>query len=228
MTKILAIDTSTDACSAALLFEHNIIDRFMVAPQQHTTFILPMINEILIAAGMGMHQLDALAFGVGPGSFTGVRLAASLAQGLAFAASLPVVKVSTLRALAQEVFVELQMSQVFVAQDARMQQIYWGEYRVDDMGIMQKTCSDSLLPLNEVSARVTPDIPKAVVGIGSGFEIYKDSILEFGKIKTIAKQYVQAKYVAQIAAVDFVRGMAVNASEALPAYLRDNVASPAV
>ncbi len=218
MVKILALDTSTDACSVALSLNTLSYDRFIVAPAAHTKFILPMIDELLSQAKLDYKELDAIAFGHGPGSFTGVRLAASVAQGLAFAANLPVMGISTLRALAQEVLVEEGRSQVLVAQDARMKEIYWGEYRVDSVGIMQPIVPDKL---------IKPEVALVgsyygFVGVGNGFDVYKD-LFSQSDLPIIAKQYVRAKYVAELAVADFASGGMVTAEKALPIYLREKV-----
>ncbi|MDV3241166.1 MAG: tRNA (adenosine(37)-N6)-threonylcarbamoyltransferase complex dimerization subunit type 1 TsaB, partial [Methylocaldum sp.] len=104
--KILAIETATEACSAALLIDDTVLERYELAPQQHNRLILPMIDSLLAEAGIKVSQVDALAFGRGPGSFTGVRIAAGVAQGISFAVDLPVVPVSTLAALAQDALIE--------------------------------------------------------------------------------------------------------------------------
>jgi len=221
MPKILAIDTSTDACSAALLLDHEIFDRFMVAPKEHTSFILAMVDELLSESKVGFGELDAIAFGCGPGSFTGVRLASSIAQGFAFASVLPVVRISTLRALAQEIFVEYKIPKVLVAQDARMQEIYFGEYCVDDNGVMRGIKPDILANPYELANAIVVD--DDVVGVGDGFEIYSEIFSRSCK-RFISRRYVQAKYVAKLAADDFMKGLAVSAEQAQPAYLREKVA----
>ena len=220
MPKILAIDTSTDACSAALLLDHKVNDRFMVAPKEHTSFILSMVNDLLSESEIGFDQLDAIAFGCGPGSFTGVRLAASIVQGFAYASNLPVVRISTLRALAQEVFIEFKASKVLVAQDARMQEVYWGEYHVDNSGIMQAIKPDSLINPHKIGVVSGDDF----VGVGNGFEVYSDIFAKSCNIRLISRKYTQAKYVVRLAADDFIKGLAVTAEVAQPTYLREKVA----
>jgi tRNA threonylcarbamoyladenosine biosynthesis protein TsaB len=221
MTKILAIDTSTDACSAALLSGNKNLHRFVVAAKQHTKLILPMIHDLLTEAQLDLNQLDTIAFGCGPGSFTGVRLAASVTQGLAFVANIPVVKISSLRTLAQEVFVELGKEKILVAQDARMQEIYWGEYQIESAGIMQPTIPDQLLAPKQVKA--VSD--KSFTGVGNGWKNYNDILIKRCNIPLIeSKIYPQAQYMAQLAAADFIKGLTVSTQEAQPIYLREEVA----
>lgn len=203
--KILAIDTSTHACSAALLNNSNITQRFTVAIQQHTTFILPMINELLEEANIGLEHLDAIAFGAGPGSFTGVRLAASIVQGLALANNTPIIKISTLRGLAQEIFENLGDTRVFIALDARMEEVYFGEYQVDSDNIMQSIAADKLIKAECIKA-------------DNAAKIYNDAVIKDYNIN------LQAKTIAKIAATDFVRGLITTADQALPVYLREEIA----
>jgi tRNA threonylcarbamoyladenosine biosynthesis protein TsaB len=221
MIKILALDTSTDACSAALLSGEEVSDRFMIAKQQHTKFILPMIHELLAQAQLNLNQLDAIAFGCGPGSFTGVRLAASITQGLAIAANLPVLKISTLRTLAQEVLMESKHTKVLVAQDARMQELYWGEYEADASGIMHARTPDKLIAPQNIKIKSNQDL----IGIGDGWKVYEEILTKQCKIQIIATNiHPRAKYLAQLALADFKKNLAVVASEALPTYLREEVA----
>lgn len=219
MAKILALDTSTDACSVALLANNQFSERFTVAPQKHTQIILSMINDILVEAKINLKHLDAIAFGSGPGSFTGIRLAASITQGLSFANNLPVIKVSTLQALAQETLVELKLPRVLVAQDARMGEVYWGKYQADSLGIMQP------LQPEQVTApkKIKIDANQNFVGVGSGFSIYQKIFADILSLPTIDKQYVQAKYILKLAALS-LKDKTVIAQEALPVYLREKVA----
>lgn len=213
MIKILAIDTSTDACSAALLYDKKNSNRFIIAAREHTKLILPMIHELLTEAHLDLNELDAIAFGYGPGSFTGIRLAASITQGLAFASNLPVIKISCLRALAQEAFVEFGNKKVLVAQDARMNEIYYGEYQSDSFGIMQAIIPDQLTTPEKIN---TTNPNPLFTRTGNGWEIYDNT-----PAKLI---YPRAQYIAELAAIDFAKNLTVLAAEALPIYLREEVA----
>ncbi|GAB4353090.1 MAG: hypothetical protein Kow0060_03270 [Methylohalobius crimeensis] len=144
--RILAIETATEACSAALYLDGVVEERFQVAPRRHTHLILPMAEALLAEAGLTLSALDGLAFGRGPGSFTGLRIAAGVIQGLAFGADLPVVPVSTLAALAWQVFDEGAADCALAALDARMGEVYWGIYRAwwDACGRMDSGDADNL------------------------------------------------------------------------------------
>ena len=133
--RILAIETATEACSAALYVDGEVSERFQLAPREHALLILPMIDALLVDAGMSLGALDAVAYGRGPGSFTGVRIAASVAQGVAFAADLPVVAVSTLASLALGAMSATGQHSVMSALDARMNEVYWGLYEREPAGL---------------------------------------------------------------------------------------------
>ena len=124
---LLALDTSTEACSVALLYRGEKTHINELAQRTHTKRILPMIDEILANSGVGLNQVDALAFGRGPGSFTGVRVGAGIAQGLAFGADLPVIPISNLTAMAQAAFELHQVENVVAAIDARMNEVYFSQ-----------------------------------------------------------------------------------------------------
>jgi len=142
--KLLAFDTSTTACSAALLYDNHLITRFTIAPRQHTQLILPYLQELLAEAELTLAQLDAIAFGRGPGSFTGVRIAASIAQSIAFAIDLPVIPVSTLQVLAQGAYRELNVDKFYAVLDAQMNEVYWGVYGLDKDKIMRELAPESM------------------------------------------------------------------------------------
>ena len=132
--KILAIDTATDACSVALHLDGDYREIHELAPRRHAEILLPRIRTLLSEAALSLRDLDALAFGRGPGAFTGVRIATGVIQGLAFGADLPVVPISSLHALAQGAWRERGEGNVLAAFDARMGEVYWGAYRLDAAG----------------------------------------------------------------------------------------------
>ncbi len=133
--KLLALETATEACSAAVWVDGAVLERYEIAPRRHAVLILPMVEAVLAEAGLTMNQLDAIAVGRGPGAFTGVRIAIGIAQGLAFAGDLPVVPVSTLAALALGAAREMGQTRIATALDARMGEIYWGTWAVSDDGV---------------------------------------------------------------------------------------------
>ena len=128
MTTLLALDTATECCSAALLHDGTVTARSEVIPRQHAQRLLPMIEELLGERQLRLQDVDALVFGRGPGAFTGVRIATGMVQGLAFAADKPVIAVSNLAALAQRAWREHGAETVAAAIDARMDEVYWGLY----------------------------------------------------------------------------------------------------
>ncbi len=145
--KILAIDTVTEGCSAALLIGEEIVEQFEVTPRGHTQKILPMVDQLLAESGHKLGELDAIAFDRGPGSFTGLRITAGVVQGLAYGADLPVVAVSSLAALARAHHQATGATFVLSAIDARMGEVYWGAYRIDPQGIPQLQGEEMVVPV---------------------------------------------------------------------------------
>jgi tRNA threonylcarbamoyladenosine biosynthesis protein TsaB len=222
--KILALETSTEACSAALLIDGASAERYQLAPQQHNKLILPMIESLLAEAGLSLNQLDALAFGRGPGSFTGVRIAAGVVQGLAFGADLPVAPVSTLAAMAQEAFAETPGGFAFPCIDARMGEVYWGVYRRGAAGLAELA---GLEAVTDADAVVFPE-EACGQGIGSGFGTYAAVLGErLGAVRLhgiLADRFPRAGWIAHLGAEVCKRGECVAAEDAQPVYLRDKVA----
>ena len=142
MPTLLALDTATDACSVALWVNGKSYERFDVVPRRHSDLILPMIDALLAEANASLADVDAIAFGCGPGSFMGVRLATSVAQGLAFGLDCLVVLVSTLQGLAQAAYQVTKAERIMAGWDARMGAIYWGAYCLGEAGIMQVVKED--------------------------------------------------------------------------------------
>jgi tRNA threonylcarbamoyladenosine biosynthesis protein TsaB len=222
--KLLAIETATEACSAALLAGDGLVFRYRVEPRRHSELILPMMDELLAEAGLGMADLDAMAFGRGPGSFTGVRIAAGVVQGAAFACDLPVVPVSTLAALAQGGFRQQGQRRLLPAYDARMGEIYWGAYQVNADGLVEPVIEDQVA----APELVADPGGEEWYGVGSGWQTYGEALAGRlgGRVAGIAPESnCHARDVALLAAAAFQRGEAVPAEEALPVYLRDKVAS---
>ncbi len=187
--------------------------------EQHSHRILPMIDALLGDAGLRLAGLDALAFGRGPGSFTGLRISAAVAQGLGFAADLPVVPVSSLAALAQGTTQE----RVLVAMDARMNQVYWGIY-VRDAQLRPRLVGDEL-----VAAPADFPDPQGSGwwGAGSGWDLYAERLLARWPDQVIGwtpQCFPHARDVAILGAAGFVAGEALPAERALPVYVRDDVA----
>lgn len=221
--KLLAIETAAEACSAALFIDGEISLRYEVQPRKHSELIMPMLDDLLHEAGLKPTQLDGLAFGCGPGSFTGVRIAAGVAQGVAFGADIPVVRVSTLSALAQGHYRQSGYSRVLPAFDARMQEIYWGCYQLQESGLM-----GALFP-DEISAadQVTQPQGDGWHGVGSGWGSYVDELSNMvgGGLESVTSDlYCSAHDVALLGVYGLEQGDAVLAEEALPQYLRDDVA----
>jgi tRNA threonylcarbamoyladenosine biosynthesis protein TsaB len=220
--KLLALDTATEACSAAVFIDGDVLSRFEVAPREHAQKIIPMMEALLQEAGLNLRDMDAIAFGQGPGSFTGVRVAASVVQGAAYGADLPVVPVSTLATLAMQAHAQGHLH-VLAAIDARMQEVYWGEFQMGEDGLPELLGNEQVIA--PASVRLVSETPG--FGIGSGWDTYSD------ELRQVAGQYLsgadpralpRAEDVIRLAAEYFKAGQFVDAADALPVYLRDNVA----
>lgn len=228
---ILALDTATESCSAALLSEGKLTTREMEFERGHAEHILPMIDAVLIEAGLRLPEMDAIAFGRGPGGFTGVRLAASIVQGLAFGANLPVVPISDLAALAQRAFdLAFAPDRVLVCSDARMQEVYWACYDRAENGFAKLVGKERVGPPDSVKLPAAwigiPD--RSVAGIGRGFRAYPTLRDSVGPKVLVARDDLlpRAAEIAQLAALDVSGGRLLKPEEAIPVYLRDNVAQP--
>lgn len=220
--KILAVDTATEACSAALLIDGVINERYQLAPKEHTRLILPMIDDLMREAGLKPQQLDAVAFGCGPGSFTGVRIATGIIQGIALGADLPVVPVSTLAALAQDYFDGNQENLAYTAMDARMGEIYWGVYQRNVQGFAELIGQETVTPADQI------EFPERVgVGVGSGWSAYRHELMSRmpGLVELCVPDLLpRAGAIARLAEWGFKQGGAVAVEQAMPVYLRDKVA----
>jgi tRNA threonylcarbamoyladenosine biosynthesis protein TsaB len=221
--KILAIETATEACSAAVYNDGEITARFEFAPREHTQLILPMLDDVLEDAGVTREELDAIAFGCGPGAFTGLRIAVGIAQGLGLALNKPLIPISTLATMAELVLENQPEAEgnYIAALDARMGEVYWGEYAKQ---------GDELVLIGEeqVSApEALTEYGKPAIVFGSGWEAYQETFLQNPPpwIKGIIREvFPSAYYVAKLAAAAWLRGETIDAADAEPVYLRNNVA----
>ena len=220
--KILALDTATAACSVALSINGEVRQRFEIAPRQHAELILPMVEQLLAEAGLHLTQLDAIAFGHGPGSFMGVRIATGIAQGLSFGADLPLIPVSTLQVLAQTAYQKTADSNLLVAWDARMHAVYWGAYCLGADQIMQPIQADAL----SAPDKVFLPTEKKWSAAGNGWLAYQAELTAIlDNCQTIDTDiYPQADALIRIAEVLYHQGKRSTALEVEPVYLRDEVA----
>lgn len=221
--KILALDTSTEACSAALLDDADLYSRYVLQPRKHAALILPMLEEVLSEARVALSDLDALAFGCGPGSFTGVRIAAATAQGIAASVNLAVIPISSLAATAQRAADEEGKEKIACAIDARMGEVYWGCYCRDNEGIVALEGQESVI------APEKAPLPQGGgwTGAGTGWSAYEDQLtsrMGSALLGLDAGLLPNATAIARLAAADFNKGKKIRAEQALPVYLRNQVA----
>ncbi|MGY0634184.1 tRNA (adenosine(37)-N6)-threonylcarbamoyltransferase complex dimerization subunit type 1 TsaB [Luteimonas sp. A478] len=219
--KLIAFETSTEACSVALWCDGDVLERFEIAPRRHAELALPWAQDLLAEAGMARSQLDAVAVGRGPGAFTGVRLGIALSQGIALALDLPMLPVSTLAALALRAEGP---GKVLAAIDARMGEVY--------AGMFERAGTDlAALGPETVSAPDAVQLPagddRAWHGVGTGFDAVEGALqatLGPRLVSVDATALPRAGDVARLAVQAFLRGELVAPELVEPAYLRDNVA----
>lgn len=218
MMRILALETSTEYCSVALWQDGNVVNRSELVGQRHSELLIGILDNLLHEAGVKLTELDGIAFGAGPGSFTGVRIACGVTQGLALGADLPVVGVCTLQALAQAAGHD----KVITALDARMGEIYHAVYE-KQAGSWVTICEPNLC-LPQLAQQVKGS---GWFGTGSGFAMH-GAVLDNRYAGQIAGSDTlavpQAIAIAEFAAPLFAAGQGMDAAQAMPFYLRDKVA----
>ena len=226
---LLALDTATEACSVALLRGGEKTHLAQFAQREHTKHILPMVDEILAQAGITLSQVDALVFGRGPGSFTGVRIGAGIAQGLAFGADLPVIPVSNLAAMAQAAYAKYQAENVLTAIDARMNEVYFAQWQAQkvrsDFGefldwqpvIAEQVCSPS-----KVIEQVVQQHRENAVLAGTGWAAYPE-LKEANLGKATEITLPSALYMLDLALPKWFAGETISPLEIEPIYLRNEV-----
>lgn len=219
--KLLSLDTATEACSVALYIDAEISEQYQIAPQRHAELILPMAEQLLADADLSLGQLDAIAFGRGPGSFTGVRIAAGVVQGMAFSADLPVVPVSSLAALAQGAADDAGDSHILAVIDARMSEVYWSAYDIDDNGLVSAIADEQVCAVDVIQLPASDNW----LGVGSGWTSYAGELKGLcTNVRVEADRFPRARDIARLGIAAFEHGEAVAAEFAVPVYLRDNVA----
>lgn len=216
---LLVIDTSTEACAVGVAAGGRRFGRFELTPRRHTECVLPWSDALLAEAGLSKSDLQAIGVGIGPGAFTGVRLAVSLAQGMALGLNLPVVPVSTLAAIAQA---QEHDGPIAVVMDARMGECYVGYFQKRD-GIAEALAPECLLKPEQIALPCEGDW----VGAGSAFGAYAAQLPPafIGALRRISTEALpQPEALLQLAEYGFRNGWAVAPEQIEPAYLRDKVA----
>jgi tRNA threonylcarbamoyladenosine biosynthesis protein TsaB len=226
--KILALDTATEACSAAVLHDGRLALRYAELGRGHSERILVMVDDVLAEMRLCLTELDAIAFGRGPGAFTGARLAASVAQGLAFGAGLRVIPVSDLQALAQRALDEASgpVAGVLAASDARMGEVYWACFRRGAEGTADPVSPERVGAPESVALPAGLSAP--MIGAGRAFRAYPQLLGQLGEALAGIRDDLLpcATEIARIATVELGAGRTFAPEEARPVYLRDEVARP--
>ncbi|QYJ91629.1 tRNA (adenosine(37)-N6)-threonylcarbamoyltransferase complex dimerization subunit type 1 TsaB [Shewanella halotolerans] len=216
---LLALDTCTEFCSVALQYQGQVFAREADAPREHSQRLLPMVQEVLQEAGIELSQVDVIAYGRGPGSFTGIRICTSMTQGMALGQDLPVVGISTLAAMAQAAIEIKGATQVATAIDARMGEIYYGEYLSVD-GLASLVGEERVCAPEELSSQLAFDTPLAACG--TGFDAYPELLTEQMSLVEEAK-FPLARFMLPLAEAAVKAGQATDVDRLKPVYLRDTV-----
>jgi len=229
--KILAIETATESCSVALSLNGVLSSKREISPTGHSKLVLGMVSELLQRQGLQLEDLDAIAVDTGPGSFTGLRIGIGIAQGLAFGASLPVMAVSSLAALAADYPGEL----VIAAIDARMEQVYWALFDNRQQSKMlltpAVTAPDVVGSLAQTAVSAVVNLPQhtleQIIAVGSGWEIYQGQMptcLADVPLKVVPGKYPEAVDIARIAEQSGATGSLLSPMDLMATYVRNNVA----
>lgn len=213
--RFAALETSTEWCSVALHVDGETRALERRAGQRHSQLVLPMLHSLLQQWNLRPESLQGIAFGAGPGSFTGLRIACGLAQGLALARGLPVLAVSSFEAIAEEAGA----SRIVACLDARMREVYYAALERDGDGWRETIGAQCVAP-----AAVPRPSGEGWIGCGSGFAAFPDIAKTLGLDKTFAELHPTAAAIARLAAPRFARGGGVDAAAAAPLYVRDKVA----
>jgi len=233
--KILALETSTNACSVALIdgeqHTYSSIERFKIAPRQHTQLILPMIDSVLGEAELDIKQIDVLAFGCGPGAFTGVRVGTGVIQALSYGAGIPVAQISSLAAIAQRCYSQTseQLETVLVASDARMKEIYFAAYQSVN-GFMTAVGFEQVMKPEDLSTfleQQSVTINQKCIRSGSGWSEYSEQLTKVSNLCSFSDEkniYPNASDIAYLAFKEVQNKNLLSAENVQPVYLRNNIA----
>jgi len=226
---ILALESTTEACSVALLQDNIITEQFEIAPRQHTNLLLSMIDNLLSEQRVMKRDLDAIAFCRGPGAFTGLRITAGVAQGLAFGLNIPVIAISSLAAIAQGAYRANQSQQktYLACLDARKGEVFWGRYLIE-AGFAKSVDTEYVSSVDDISNSLqnNPDKKTQWQVIGTGRNIVEklnEPQLIFADLIPDTVNYPHAYDVAVLAVREYELGNTVTAEMAIPVYLRNNV-----
>ncbi len=229
---LLALDTSTEACSVALLHRGEKTYCDELAQRTHTKRILPMIDDLLAQSGIGLNQVDALVFGRGPGSFTGVRVGAGIAQGLALGADLPVIPISNLSAMAQAAYEQYRAERVIAAIDARMNEVYFAQFEAQKVRsefgeflhwqpLVEEQVGSPQKMLEQIHGSGQGKTPKPL-GVGTGWQAYTQ-LSEADIVEASSIELPSARYMLSLALPLWYNKRMISAVEIEPVYLRNEV-----
>jgi tRNA threonylcarbamoyladenosine biosynthesis protein TsaB len=223
---LLALETSTNACSVALVFNGSLAERHVVQAKEHTRLLIPMIEEVLEKHNAMLAQLDAIVLGNGPGSFIGMRIAASVAQGLAYGSGLGIVPVSSLAAVAAEVFATTAVDDVAVAQDAHMNEVYLARFRRGKGGLPVADGETLLQPVGRIESLEGPG-PAHVHAAGAGWKRYPQLLkLNADRVAGVAEVSLpRASFLLDSGAAALREGAVTEPAQLVPDYVRSRVAS---
>lgn len=236
MKTILALDSSSENCSIAVYHQYVMSLRSEHAPRKHTQLILPLMKQELADRTLSLDDVDAIAFGAGPGSFTGIRIAAGVAQGLAYGLSIPIYAISNLKALALQSYLANKCKRVLACVDARMDEVYWGMFEVTESQVIEQgfqvtrysvTClsGEKVGSPNSIRAQtvyIESHSNQKTAGIGTGIALLEEDILKQLSVQDNTAQ-PNADTIAFLAETAIAEGELGELNEALPSYVRDTV-----
>lgn len=219
--KLLAVDTSSNACSVALQVSHKILEKHVVKPRAHTKILLPMISNLLADGGVALKELDAIVLGNGPGSFIGMRIGASVVQGLCFGANIHVIPISSLAAIAAEAFADHDCDRLIVAQDARMNEVYLGSFEKRESGLPRPIDAEKIVAVGEL-----PICGEEMAAAGAAWTTYPELLQANDKQITslLPITVPSARHLLALGAASATAGGSIAPEEVSPAYLRQKIA----